>query len=853
MRHDNTAYFTWRSFLVRFSLFQPVISQGIFVLFIYSFVLSTCLKVWNAASSLAEKKRGRASHAGLPPPTDLPPPRYQELEVDDELSSDWRERPQAAEKDLKEAELIQLKEDFRRQLSQEDQRVPLATMHVWIAFFGLVVVVAVGLIPPFYSVVAWLSLMPSASILIIIIKASFPVIKCLEDFNRGLIKPLTGWMKNINDIMNPQGTFIEAFNIYDIIRVHRLMGPSCLIDEKFRMDAGRAQVDFGARDCGLITMTYGFSLFFLIIAIAPSFCLGVWLTLPVLSGSLPWYEARNLIWSYYLGNWQSFLDRLSCIQSMSCDFDWPEWLNPMALIDFFLDDPIKTITNVIEHILGLFVFLRLDLSYLLDGWKALQQLNSVISFLKPLATGLMKLWFTLTLCLREHAKLDLVLFGECLPGDAEIAKAKKMAKLQQDMTKGTATIKGLRDKGYTAADLKLGRFTAQDLATAFSLKELMQLGSPELGYSATELRLAGFTAPQLVDTEEVLNVIRFDIITLRDAGYGADDLKAAGFAADKMRDANFAADKLLSAGYTVGEMKKAGFTCSDFHSAGAGAAQFSLHDHFSARDLHKAGFGFNELRACHFTVRELHRECNATAAQLRGAGFEAVSELKSVFGVQELIQANFTIAELRAGQLQARQLKAAGVKDIKELLEGGFTVADVRQVFDLNEVISQGFTPLQLKRDFGFTLLELFNVLTASQLREAGFTASELVGTVPIEQLKQIFTLQELREHLRTLTQRKEAGYTIAMMIGDGHTLEQLRTEKQANGRWLWSLAEFRREGYKAPWICERSSNAGHKWGRALLPLFESVDKCRECKLKRSGEGKQIEGRDPKDADTEHS
>ena len=57
-------------------------------------------------------------------------------------------------------------------------------------------------------------------------------------------------------------------------------------------------------------------------------------------------EARDLLGNYYVNTWESFLRYIGCVQSFSCEFDWPEWLNFMALIDFFLDDPIKTFIKV---------------------------------------------------------------------------------------------------------------------------------------------------------------------------------------------------------------------------------------------------------------------------------------------------------------------------------------------------------------------------------------------------------------------------------------------------------------------------------------------------------------------------
>jgi hypothetical protein len=97
-------------------------------------------------------------------------------------------------------------------------------------------------------------------------------------------------------------TFLQGFNVTEaLIHMPRIMGPEWL---KIRNDEFRKEkmggIDVGAQDPGFVTMVYGFSVFFLCMAITPPLCLGVWIAIPVVTGSVPWHEARDLLLHYYI-------------------------------------------------------------------------------------------------------------------------------------------------------------------------------------------------------------------------------------------------------------------------------------------------------------------------------------------------------------------------------------------------------------------------------------------------------------------------------------------------------------------------------------------------------------------------
>ena len=147
--------------------------------------------------------------------------------------------------------------------------------------------------------------------------------------------------------------------------------------------------------------------------------------------------------------------------------------SPSQLVDFF-SDPMGMLVAVLEHLFDMLSYLDVDLTKLLDGACALLRLNSVLTFLKPAASVLLKGWFLFSnfIDVEVLAKLfpgkfgkkvmdavefQLIFFGQCVPSKNDIAKA---ATIRRIRGKKASELKDLR---YTAADLRLGEFEAKDL------------------------------------------------------------------------------------------------------------------------------------------------------------------------------------------------------------------------------------------------------------------------------------------------------------------------------------------------------------------------------------------------------
>jgi ribosomal protein L13E len=116
----------------------------------------------------------------------------------------------------------------------------------------------------------------------------------------------------------------------------------------------------------------------------------------------------------------------------------------------------------------------------------------------------------------------------------------------------------LKDAGFTATEMKLGKFKMRELkAAGFTVTEMKDAGFKnnhlrKVGYTALEMKDAGFTAKQL-------RRAKFDILKIKEAGYTATQIKEAGFTATEMKEAEFTAKQLRRAGFTNSQLRTAGF------------------------------------------------------------------------------------------------------------------------------------------------------------------------------------------------------------------------------------------------------------------------------------------------------
>ena len=651
------------------------------------------------------------------------------------------------------------------------------------------------------------------------------------------VRRFTGWFSDMSTVLS--GFRVIGVGSTSGFDRSVLSFPKLMRDQSYRTNQlGEIDLSNPTRGCtdedaGFVTMAFGFSVFFLCIAVAPPTCLGVWISLPVITGTLHWHEARDFLLIYYIALWDQFVLSLDCLTHWNCDFDWPEWFNIEALIEFF-DDPMPFIYRSVDYLLSLQFYMKFDIDYLLQGGRELLKLNSVLAALKPVATQALKLWFFLSKICEEKrfsSSLHLILFSDCVPSRKDLKLAAMLSKLRRDRNKHP--IKELKQK-YTVHQLKIGSFTAKELKEVFSLLELK-----EAGYDCGQLKEAEFTAAQLSQEG-------FDKDQLKAAGYSANEMKEARFSAEDLKAAGYEATDLKSAGFTALLLKKAGFEVQALRQANFTAGQLKQAE-FGAKALKDTGYSLSELRVAGYTATEI-KTAGFDATEMKGAGFLATDLRKAGFRPAELKTAHFKAPDMKSAGFTVNDLKSAGYSLTEmhqagffeqHLKEAGFTAKEMREIgcearalktagYNNRELQDAGFNAMELKAA-GFSLSQLKGAgFNASQLKEAGFTANDLMndGLFTVTQLKNAgFRLAELEVRTDQLAQVADAEMNVNDLIqSEQVTLEVIRTAKRNVGRslnptswvsgkevYIWTNQDLKNAGVSAPWICQKSANGEHR------------------------------------------
>jgi len=208
-------------------------------------------------------------------------------------------------------------------------------------------------------------------------------------------------------------------------------------------------------------------------------------------------------------------------------------------------------------------FLNLDLDRLIEGSRALLQLNSVLAAAKPIAAGLLKLWVVgsngMERCAQvvrdctgysdakpfKRTHLRVLFFGQLVPGKEEIELAAKL----RDLKTNPRPVPTLKSEGYTAMHLMLAGFSVDKLRPTYSIAELLQ--AP---FSLEQMREAGVSSADLKSA-------RVTAASMRDAGYSAQQMKGT-FGVKELRLAGYSAQELKGT-FNGKELKKAGFSASE--------------------------------------------------------------------------------------------------------------------------------------------------------------------------------------------------------------------------------------------------------------------------------------------------
>lgn len=256
---------------------------------------------------------------------------------------------------------------------------------------------------------------------------------------------------------------------------------------------------------------------------------------------------------------------------------------------------------------------------------------------------------------------------------------------------------------------------------------------------------------------------------LKDAGYGAGDLKAIGYSAKQLRKCGFTLGQLVAAGYSAADLKNAGFSAKALANHG-----------FTPGQLAAAGFSNAQIKHAGFTAAQLKKAGILSAAnkkatstncsvkrlkKLRAEGVSALALKNQGCGLVALKAAGYTAAQLKAAGFTAAQLKKAGYT-AAQLKAAGFSASQLRNAgFSAAALKKAGFTAAQLKQA-GFNAGQLKAAgFSASQLKAAGFSAKQLHNAG--------FTAAQLKQAGYNAAQLKKAGYTKGDLLRAGFTPNQ--------------------------------------------------------------------------------
>jgi len=498
---------------------------------------------------------------------------------------------------------------WKTTLPTTDQPFLIARAHIVLAYCGLLVPTILSC-ATIFGLVASICFFPEFVLMICVIKCTYACVLWMEDdFAQGKhpevpepgIRMVTGWLRDVSAFRGRHTghrcAYLNTFRVLDIIKY-----PLVLLPGKYREDELGDAADIGGGDADFVTMVYGFGTFFVIIALAPATCYGIWISVPVFGGSLTYAEAFDLVLMY----WEELLglcrDFALSIVHLELHWDWPEWFDPVLMWHFLqhFDDKIEEVWKTItDRVFGWVLFLHFDVDDLIVASRVLLEFNSVLAAVKPLVAAFAQLWImssnSLASCMQCYSKphtLEMILFGECIPGKRQLRESVVKRNLRNDKRNGMQ-MKYIINKyreSYSLADYKLV-FAVADLKSA--------------EYTAHELRRALFTFKEL-----------------KRGGFDAASLKKEGFAVADLK-AEYTAHELTGAGYGILEISYAFGKHAVMEMLGRSIDAASMRQSMSQEELNehlREEQDIQKLREAGFAASELHG-AGVKVEQLREGGF----------------------------------------------------------------------------------------------------------------------------------------------------------------------------------------------------------------------------------------
>lgn len=345
---------------------EPAVLSKLLILFIYSYVLSTAVKVYLHARDWWRTRK-----------------------VYEHLGADPNSRSSTS--------------TFKDDLPNTHQPVPFAMAHTLLAYAGMAWT-AIAATLTLSIVPGAMVLLPSTLAVASTIIGVYKLVPLVEDAapracwtaareRTSLIRGLTGWLRDISDA---QPKLREG-----------LQWPRAFVDEGYRR---RTVGDlWGVRfsDAGFLSLCYGLQTFSACLIVGPALCFGVWLIAPMFALSSEsdyglaeaifiagreWSDTKQALHALSIRLLHAFVDLIH-LRLPEIQIDWEAFADVFDLLKAFIGRPQEAIVEMVNsvlHVLALLAteFSTIEVAQLLAHGRTMLAVNTFAAIMKALVMQL---------------------------------------------------------------------------------------------------------------------------------------------------------------------------------------------------------------------------------------------------------------------------------------------------------------------------------------------------------------------------------------------------------------------------------------------------------------------------------
>lgn len=375
------------------------------------------------------------------------------------------------------------------------------------------------------------------------------------------------------------------------------------------------------------------------------------------------------------------------------------------------------------------------------------------------------------------------------------------------MCKAGFSIEELRKAGYDYNEI---------LYAGYLIKELRESGFKDddilkANYSIEDLKIAGFTDDEILHASRLGYELRnagYSIKDLKDAGYGDIAILQSGYTVKEMRDAGYSAKELADSCYNYdlydefqyddcadhyedrysgylyhpNEMKEAGYSVKELKEAGYKDSDIIHFGGYPASELKDAGYTVKDLRIVHNINEADYGDFGITYCHYEEIVYPLGKIIKAGYTLKEIVSADIPGGEYRQFGITIQDLKKAGCDpkllivdnekypgfSIREMIDGGYTISDLKNVFCIEQMADDGITIRELING-GCSFSELEKAYGIEQIQGEGYSAKELFeGGISFLQIAEVYPIEELQEIVSYYRDMKNSGSGISDLIGKG-------------------------------------------------------------------------------------